>query len=275
MKIWAISDLHLGYAANRDALGRLSDHRPDWLIIAGDIGETAAQFRLAFETLGDKFARIIWSPGNHDLWCTADDDMGLVGQQRYDALVALCRHYGVLTPEDPYSIVEGAEGPICVAPLFLLYDYSFRPADVELADAVQWAAADNTVCIDEYLLRCAPFESVPAWCHERCALTEQRLSEIPGDCRTLLVNHYPLRREHARLPRAPRFSLWCGTEKTRQWHQICRAFQVVYGHLHFRQTWVVDGVRFDEVSLGYPRQWDTRRGIEPLLRCLWRNGAPA
>jgi hypothetical protein len=37
---------------------------------------------------------------------------------------------------------------------------------------------------------------------------------------------------------------------------------VVYGHLHIpRVTWY-DGVRFEEVSLGYPREWG-RRGTRP------------
>jgi hypothetical protein len=30
---------------------------------------------------------------------------------------------------------------------------------------------------------------------------------------------------------------------------------VVYGHLHIRRTTQYDGVRFEEVSLGYPREW--------------------
>jgi hypothetical protein len=41
---------------------------------------------------------------------------------------------------------------------------------------------------------------------------------------------------------------------------------VVYGHLHIPRTTVHDGVRFDEVSLGYPRQWRRRNGGEPGLR---------
>jgi hypothetical protein len=35
---------------------------------------------------------------------------------------------------------------------------------------------------------------------------------------------------------------------------------VVYGHLHIpRVTWH-DGVRFEEVSMGYPREWQRRSG---------------
>jgi hypothetical protein len=38
-----------------------------------------------------------------------------------------------------------------------------------------------------------------------------------------------------------------------------------YGHLHIPRTTWEDGVRFEEVSLGYPREW--RRGpLRPPLR---------
>ena len=30
---------------------------------------------------------------------------------------------------------------------------------------------------------------------------------------------------------------------------------MVYGHLHIPRTTYEDGMRFEEVSLGYPREW--------------------
>ena len=41
---------------------------------------------------------------------------------------------------------------------------------------------------------------------------------------------------------------------------------VVYGHMHRRATDVIDGVRFEEVSLGYPRDWSQEEGIATYLR---------
>jgi hypothetical protein len=37
---------------------------------------------------------------------------------------------------------------------------------------------------------------------------------------------------------------------------------MVYGHLHIPRTTWYDGVRFQEVSVGYPREW-RRRGSAP------------
>ena len=40
MKLWAISDLHVGYEENRRAVQALPAYPDDWLIVAGDTGET-------------------------------------------------------------------------------------------------------------------------------------------------------------------------------------------------------------------------------------------
>ena len=88
MRLFAISDLHVGHAGNR-ALDQLGDHRDDWLIIAGDVGETAAHLRFALAYAVAQFARVFWVPGNHELWtANADDARGVA---KYEALVACCQ----------------------------------------------------------------------------------------------------------------------------------------------------------------------------------------
>ena len=80
MKLWAISDLHLANRGNRAALVALPARPEDWLIVAGDVGETEAHLRLALELLIPRFARLLWVPGNHDLWTLADDPSPLRGE---------------------------------------------------------------------------------------------------------------------------------------------------------------------------------------------------
>jgi hypothetical protein len=53
--------------------------------------------------------------------------------------VSLCRNRGVVTPEAPFPIWEGEGRAHLLTPLFLLYDYSFRPDIVRAEDAVEWA----------------------------------------------------------------------------------------------------------------------------------------
>ena len=40
----------------------------DWLIIAGDTGETPAHLDFVLKTLRPRFAQLIWTAGNHELW---------------------------------------------------------------------------------------------------------------------------------------------------------------------------------------------------------------
>jgi predicted phosphodiesterase len=265
MKLYAVSDLHLGYEDNRRALSDVSNHPGDWLILAGDIGETAAHLELAFRALKPRFAQLVWVPGNHELWTLPLGNDPARGRFKYDELVKLCRSYGVLTPEDPYPIVTIDGKKVRIAPLFLLYDYSFRPLDIPIEQALEWASETGDVCSDEILLQPDPYAGIAEWCHARCELTERRLEACRNDLPTVLINHFPLREDLARLPSIPRFTVWCGTRRTDDWHLRFNATVVVSGHLHIPSTSHRDGVRFEEVSFGYPEQWV---GLTTLGRCL-------
>ncbi len=267
MKLYAISDLHVGLDANRGLWSALPAYPEDWLILGGDLGETEEHLRFVLEIATQRFARAIWVPGNHELWTMPrEGEAGLRGEARYLRFVEVCRELGVVTPEDPYVAWPG-DGPPCVlAPMFLLYDYSFRPDDVPEERALDWARESGIECADEAVLHPDPYPSRTAWCHARCEATRARLDAIPATHGTILINHFPLRRELARLPAIPRFSIWCGTRRTESWHLDYRARVVVSGHLHIRSTRWVDGVRFEEVSLGYPRQHAPGRPIEQYLR---------
>ncbi len=265
-KLFAISDLHVGFEPNRRAVESIVPRNDDWLVLAGDLGETEEHLSFVFRTLAPKFERLVWVPGNHELWTLPTEPPGKRGVAKYEELVALARSFGVLTPEDPYPTWEGEGGPCVIAPLFLLYDYSFRPDDVPADRALAWALEENLYCKDEVLLHFDPYPSREAWCAARCEETEARLQAIDAALPTLIINHFPLRQELARLPLIPRFSIWCGTRRTHDWHTRFRATAVVSGHLHIRSTRWIDGVRFEEVSLGYPKQWSAARPIDGYLR---------
>ncbi len=262
-RLLAISDLHIAYKENREIVSELHPTHPgDWLIVAGDVGEHIADIEWALGLLAERFERVVWVPGNHELW-TPRGDGPLRGVERYEHLVELCRRLGVVTPEDPYPVWTGAGGPVRVVPMFLLYDYTFRPDGTDdVTSALAYAHKTGIVCTDEYLLHADPFADRAAWCRERVALTERRLEECDPSIPLVPVNHYPLMREPTRVLRYPEFALWCGTEATADWHKRFPVAVMVYGHLHIPRTTWHDGVRFEEVSLGYPREW-RRRGTPP------------
>ncbi|MFI9104450.1 metallophosphoesterase family protein [Streptomyces fildesensis] len=257
-KLWGISDLHVAFAENRKIVeGLRPESDTDWLIVAGDVGELTDGIEWALTLLSSRYARVVWAPGNHDLWTPAEDPVQLRGEARYRHLVEMCRSLGVLTPEDPYPVWEGAGGPAVVAPLFVLYDYTFRTdTAANKEESLAQAYKSGIVCSDEFLLHPDPYPSRDAWCRARLKESERRLRDCDPSLPLVLVNHFPLVRQPTRILHYPEFAQWCGTERTADWHRRFTVSAVVYGHLHIPRTAWYDGVRFEEVSVGYPREWN-------------------
>ena len=291
-RLLAVSDLHVGYPENRAHADALAPEDPgDWLIVAGDVGETFADVGFVLASLANRFAKVIWAPGNHELWTLPSDPVALRGVARYEALVKVCRRFGVLTPEDEFPVWDGPGGPVTVAPLFTLYDYSFLasgptaaghdPADpvASLLAAVDGAVSEDgrsaaraaarnagITPVDEGRLHTDPYPSAAAWCRDRVTATERRLAAVDGP--TVLVSHWPLLRQPTAALRHQAFAPWCGTTLTAGWHTRHQALAAVYGHLHIPRTTRYDGVRFEEVSVGYPREWQRRGAAPPPPRII-------
>jgi len=278
-RLLAISDLHVGYPENRAYADTLAPADPgDWLIVAGDVGETFADIGFVLASLANRFAKVIWTPGNHELWTLPSDPVTLRGVARYEALVAVCRRFGVVTPEDEFPVWDGPGGPVTIAPLLTLYDYSFtavaagraggaaeRPADPRSA-ALLTARAAGLMPVDEGRLHADPYPSVARWCRDRVAATGERLDSVDGPL--VLVSHWPLIPAPLRALRRPEFAPWCGTTLTGDWHTRHQVLAAVYGHLHIPRTTSHDGVRLEEVSVGYPREWRRRGEAPPAPRVI-------
>ncbi len=277
MRLLAISDLHVGYPENRAYADSLVPADPDdWLIVAGDVGEVFADVGFVLASLANRFARVIWAPGNHELWTLPSDPVAVRGVARYEALVKVCRRFGVLTPEDGFAVWQGPDGPVTVAPLFTLYDYSFtRPGSVgadsadpleRRAAALLTASAAGVLAADEGRLHPDPYPSVADWCRDRVAATESRLAAIDGPM--VLVGHWPLLAAPLAKLRYPAYAPWCGTTLTADWHTRNEVIAAVYGHLHIPRTTRYNGVRFEEVSVGNPREWQRRAAAPPPPRVI-------
>jgi 3',5'-cyclic AMP phosphodiesterase CpdA len=269
-RLLAISDLHVAYAENRAYVeGLHSDDPADWLLVAGDVAEHVEDIEWALTTLRGRFATVVWAPGNHELWTSPRDSVQLRGVARYEHLISMCRSIGVLTPEDPYPVWVGKDSTVTIVPLFLLYDYTFRPDGATTKEqALARAYEAGVIASDEFRLHPDPYPSRDAWCAARITATEQRLASLQPTAPAVFVNHFPLVREPTRVLRYPEFAQWCGTERTADWHTRYPTAAVVYGHLHIPRTTWYDGVRFEEVSVGYPREWRPRGGPPTFRQIL-------
>ena len=182
--LFAVSDLHVSHPANRSLVEALEPETDeDWLIVAGDVGELFADVERTLRLLRGRFREVIWAPGNHELWTLPSDPVQLRGDARYRALVRMCRDLGVRTPEEEYARWEGPGGPVLVAPLFLLYDYSFRLPGVGTKEESLDRAYDvGVVCTDEMLLHPDPYPDRESWCRARVgADAAEAGSDRPGD----------------------------------------------------------------------------------------------
>ena len=105
----------------------------------------------------------------------------LRGVARYEHLVALCRELGVTSPRrTPTPSGRAPAARWSIAPLFLLYDYSFLPEGCATKEeGLAYAHGTGIVCTDEHVLHPDPYPSREDWCRARVAETERRLAELP------------------------------------------------------------------------------------------------
>ena len=141
----------------------------------------------------------------------------------------------------------------------------------------EWARRKGVKPADIAAIDPTPHATMGDWCVERVRISERRIEEALAPTEsasdsipTVLINHFPPRNDLIRLVRIFRFGPWCGTRSTETWARRYGAKAVVYGHLHLPATDHLAGVRYEEVSLGYPRE----RGVERAPRTYLREILP-
>jgi len=290
--LYAIADLHSGRPQTWSMLQNLPNYNNDWIILAGDVcdGWSENRFTETLNLFKHRFAKVFWTCGNHELYSlnnSKDKYASLRGVAKYERMVQLCNNAGVITPEDPFekwtinpsvakNVAPSLEDDIklpeetesaYICPIFTLYDYSFRPESVSREDCLNWAQKSKVMCTDEFVLHPDPYLSRDDWCNARVEYTEGRLNKLleEGNPSTVLASHFSLRYDMVYSPYLPRFSIWCGTKKTENWHVKYNAKAVVFGHTHVRNTTSLDNCQFYECSLGYPNQYSKFRKISEYL----------
>ena len=155
-----------------------------------------------------------------------------------------------------------------VAPLFLLYDYSFRPAGSPDEEALDWAAEAGVVCTDEALLHPDPYPVARGLVRGAGAgRPSARLARVDPDLRPCWSTTSRCVRSPTRLLRYPGVRAVVRDRRDRRLaHPLPRRGGRVRPPAHTARPRYRDGVRFEEVSVGYPRQWATDGGLEPKLR---------
>lgn len=279
-RVWVTSDIHIDYQDNFNQLMDFArrGHRLDVLIIAGDATDRLDKLEYLFDQLVPCFYRVMFVPGNHELWIRRSDFADSV--EKFNAIQALCHHYGVQT--EPLRL--GQYQHVWLVPLQSWYDdkqfaehtlfmektsaldrtddmwgdffHTRWPASIEVPLA-QWFAQHN-----EPFLNWNYDAPVISFSH---FLPRQELIFGSDFNRSLLAKMFD---PH------PEFNFTRVAGSLRIHDQIRRlGSQVhVYGHQHRNRVRELDGVTYVSHCMGYPRErqmgFVKADAREP--RCLWR-----
>lgn len=241
MRIFAVSDLHTDFRENRGLLEQIpaAEYRADALIVAGDIADQLEVIGETLAALRARFARVFYTPGNHELWVRTGSD----SVEKLHAVLELCRRAGVET-------APGRAGDAWVLPLFSWYEPESgrRPADdAGDADGELAGWADFHFC--RWPMAAA---EVPAFFLK---MNRPHLRSYDGDVVTF--SHFLPRadllpdREHLKFKALPEVAVCAPLDA-----QLRRAGSSVhvFGHSHIDCDRVIDGVRYVQNALKYPRE---------------------
>lgn len=248
MRVFAVSDLHLDFPANRQWLSMLPDeYRQDILILAGDVSDSLATLEWCFRHLAQRFLKVLFTPGNHELWVMRDA-AGMDSLAKFHAVRNLAERHGVGCA--PFHC-----GALSVVPLSSWYDFSFGRPEAALRaawtdfHACRWPAQHDAASVTNFFL----------------ALNEPVLRT--RNRHVISFSHFLPRADllppsrHAAMLRPVMGCTGLDAQiRTLQPHIH------VFGHSHSAAALELDGIRYVNHAWGYPREYGD---VPPTLRCIF------
>ncbi|HWW70037.1 MAG TPA: metallophosphoesterase [Duganella sp.] len=250
MKVYALSDLHIDHADNREWLERLPDAalRGDVLLLAGDVSDSLPRLRWAFTELTRRFLKVLYVPGNHELWLLRDDAADSFA--KFDQVAALAAECGV-------SMAPFHCGPLSIVPLLSWYDFSFGEPTPELLAA--WT--DFRAC--RWPPGVGPAQVASRFHAMNAPYLQTRNRHV------LSFSHFLPRPDLLPTPLGPIRALLLpvlGSSALEQQLRQLRPQLHVFGHSHARLRCVHDGITYLNQAIGYPQE---RGGTPPALTSIF------
>ncbi|KAF3776383.1 hypothetical protein EJ110_NYTH48397 [Nymphaea thermarum] len=253
VRVFALSDLHTDYPENMEWVKNLPalQYRNDILIVAGDVAETYNNFVLTMSILKDRFRQIFFVPGNHDVWCRREQGRYLDSLEKLNALLDACSMLGIDTSP---SVVND----LGIVPLFSWYHESFdKERDI------------TDVWIPPLEMACKDFHA----CIWPCNLTSKDLS-LALHFDGMNVRYIHAVEEVQRKCNLPKIiGSDCLEERLRYIHGAAEDGSAchIFGHTHFCWDALLDGIRYIQVPLAYPKERKRRMngGEEWLPLCVY------
>jgi predicted phosphodiesterase len=300
--IYAISDLHSDRSENMAWLRWPhmwpANSKSACVVVAGDISHDLDVLEQTLSLLVERFARVFFVPGNHDVWVAPGGD----SLAKFADVLALCERIGVETAPSRVGDVE-------IVPLFSWYDRSLSlPTHVRghgpylplrlWGDYVrcQWpehiatekanahvrdaAIAAHFAALNEPMIEAARREMAAVDVHGRRVRSILSLSHFLPSTRCLPDWHEPETAafnadwvSHGRARKAALFASVAGSEtlgaQVRSLSRKGCAHVHVFGHSHRPKDFTLRGVRFVHNPMGKGIERSLGQIAEPRFLQLW------
>jgi predicted phosphodiesterase len=240
MRVFALSDIHVDYDVNARWIQGLSksDYREDVLILAGDVTHKLSLLAWCLSALAARFKRVLFVPGNHELWVLGAADREKTSLQKFEEVAATVEANGA-------SMQPLFTGSAVIAPLLGWYDYTFGKPSDELKEV--WM--DYRAC--RWPEGFGPDEAAVHFTRLNLPLA------LPSKFKVITFSHFL-----PRLDLVPEFvsrkhrmldPVLGSTRLERQLRERNSSIHV-YGHSHINRTTCIDGITYVNNAFGYPQE---------------------
>ena len=247
MRAFALSDIHIDYETNAKWVENLStaEYQHDVLILAGDVTHTLGRLEWCLSTLAKRFKKVLFVPGNHDLW-VIPANRGKNSLQKFDDVCAAVESSGA-------SMKAFRERNVSIIPLLGWYDYSFGEPGEEL----------KSIWMDFRACRW-PNGFTPKDVAAHFAAFNEKQVSASGDT-VITYSHFLPRIDlmPAFIPRSGKILYpILGSSNLDQQLRRLNANIHVYGHSHVNRHVKIDRVTYINNAFGYPSEtWITSKGL--------------
>ncbi len=253
MRVFALSDIHIDYGVNAEWVANLpvAEYRDDVLILAGDVTDSWRLLEWCLGALTKRFKKVLFTPGNHDLWVIREDRKK-DSLQKFDEIRVVVESSGA-------SMLAFRERGLSIIPLLAWYDYSFGEPSQELRSmwmdyrACRWPSGYTEKEVAAYF----------------AAFSDQQVS-VAGDT-VITYSHFlpriDLMPEFIPCAHKLLYPILGSTRLESQLRRLNSSIHV-YGHSHVNRNVKIDGVTYINNAYGYPHEtWITSKSLTLIHEC--------
>mmetsp|Transcript_6521 Transcript_6521/g.15027 ORF Transcript_6521/g.15027 Transcript_6521/m.15027 type:complete len:363 (-) Transcript_6521:111-1199(-) len=252
--IYATSDIHTDKRENMDVVRAWPVRPHGVLLLAGDVSNDLAIVRTTLELLIERFRKVFYCPGNHDLWLHPKDGCK-DSVEKFRKLEKLCEELGVHTQP---TWVDG----VLIAPILSWYHAGFD-AEPDISDdslvPVEQMMSDYMLC--RWPNGLSARDGCDSLARYFDSLNDERAGEVPPKDAdrppVISFSHFLPRPEllpEKRLLYFPPIAKAVGSRHLGERIRRMAPDLHIFGHTHYGWSAQLDGTHYLQACVAYPRE---------------------